>query len=208
MKGTVLSLYDFTGNMVQPWAEDGYTCVCVDIRHQGIVKKENVYYVGKDLMTWMPPLSTYKIVFAFPPCTHLAVSGARWFKKKGLDGLIEALQLFNRAIKIAQWSKAAYMIENPVSMISSYYRQPDYRFDPCDYAGYEGGEEDIYTKHTCLWTGGGFIMPEPKFKLAELGSKMHYVGPGEERGYIRSVTPKGFARAVFESNKGMQEIKI
>jgi hypothetical protein len=54
------------------------------------------------------------------------------------------------------------MLENPVGVLSSYWRKPDHTFDPCDYGGYLNPAGDAYTKKTCLWTGGGFIMPGKK----------------------------------------------
>jgi hypothetical protein len=97
---------------------------------------------------WLPPFARIKILFAFPPCTHVAVSGARWFKDKGLGALIDSLQLFDAAVRLAEWTGAPYLIENPVSTISTYWRKPDHRFDPCDYGGYLDPPGDRYTKKT------------------------------------------------------------
>lgn len=125
------------------------------------------------------------------------MSGARWFKDKGLRSLIDALSLVERCREIAEWSGAPWFLENPVSTISSYWRKPDYTFDPCDYG-------DPYTKRTCLWTGGGFVMP-PKDRVEPTeGSKMHLLPPSHERANLRSATPMGFARAVFEANHGLR----
>jgi hypothetical protein len=44
-------------------------------------------------------------MFAFPPCTHVAVSGARWFKDKGLGALIQALQVFDASLRLAEWGR-------------------------------------------------------------------------------------------------------
>lgn len=198
----VLSLFDYTGTMVQPWAEAGHECVIVDIQHPaGAERVGNVTRVGADALRYLPPRGDYAAVFAFPPCTHLAVSGARWFKGKGLHALAESIELFARAAEIAEWSGAPYLIENPVSTISSYWRKPDHAFDPCDYAGYEGGAGDLYTKRTCLWTGGGFVMPQKRRLEPTQGSRMHLLPPSEERANLRSATPAGFARAVFEANR-------
>lgn len=198
----MLSLCDRTTVMVQPWAAAGYECVCVDLQHEpGEAREGNVVRVGVDLRTWLPPRADYAIVFAFPPCTHLAVSGARWFKAKGLRGLIEGLELVERCREIAEWSEAPWMLENPVSTISSYWRKPDAAFHPCDFAGYLDDARDAYNKKTCLWTGGGFVMPEPRrLEPADKRSPMWLMGPSADRGDLRSVTPEGFARAVFEAN--------
>ena len=91
------------------------------------------------------------------------------------------------------------MLENPVSTISSYWRKPDYIFHPYNYTAFEPA--DNYTKKTCLWTGGGFIMPPPKVKSnGNPDNRIHTAPPSDERSHFRSVTPMGFARAVFEAN--------
>ena len=64
------------------------------------------------------------------------------------------------------------MLENPVGVLSSYWRKPDHTFDPCDYGGYLNPAGDAYTKKTCLWTGGGFIMPKKKPVEPVGGSRM------------------------------------
>jgi hypothetical protein len=190
----VLSLCDYTGNMVEPWLEAGHECWIVDVQHEpGVHRDGNLVRVGADATEWLPPRRDYTICFAFPPCTHLAVSGARWFRKKGLSALSEAIDVFGACVNIAEWTDAPYMIENPVSTISTYYRKPDYNFDPCDYG-------DPYTKKTCLWIGSGFRMPWKAPVEPTEGSKMHLLPPGPERANKRSETPMGFAKAVYEAN--------
>lgn len=203
-----LFLFDYTAAAAKPWADAGYTCYCVDVQHeQGERREGNIIKVGADIHTWMPPRGDIAFVAAFPPCTHLAVSGARWFKGKGLRALADSISLFAKAADICEWSGAPYFIENPVSTISSYWRKPDYAFDPCDYAGYEDGHDDLYTKKTCLWAGGGFVMPEPKRLDPSDGSRMHLMPPGPDRQNLRSATPAGFARAVFEANHAVSLAK-
>lgn len=197
----VVSLCDHTGNMVEPWAKAGYLCYCVDLQHQaGEHREGNIVRVGADIREWLPPYAPVEMLFAFPPCTHVAVSGARWFQDKGLGSLIESLQLFDAAVRLAEWAKAPYMIENPVSTVSTYWRKPDHIFDPCDYGGYFEPPVDAYTKKTCLWIGHGFRMPKPRSVLPREGSRMHHLPPSTTRSNLRSVTPKGFAQAVFEAN--------
>jgi hypothetical protein len=199
--GLVISLFDYTGEMVAPWAKAGYRCYCVDLQHPpGETCFGNVTLVGADVREWLPPFGPVRILFAFPPCTHVAASGARWFKDKGLGSLIEALQLFESALRLAEWTGAPYMIENPVSTVSTYWREPDHTFDPCDYGGYLNPPGDFYTKKTCLWTGNGFVMPEPRRVHPKEGSRMHRLSPNTERANARSATPRGFAQAVFQSN--------
>jgi hypothetical protein len=200
-RGIVVSLFDYTGRMVAPWAEAGYRCYCVDLQHPpGETHFGNVTLVGANVREWLPPFGRVEILFAFPPCTHVAASGARWFKDKGLGSLIEALQLFDAAVRLAEWTGAPYLIENPVSTVSTYWREPDHTFDPCDYGGYLTPPGDFYTRKTCLWIGNGFVMPQPKRVRPKEGSRMHLMPPSAERANARSATPKGFARAVFLAN--------
>jgi len=188
--------------MVLPWAEAGFLCYCVDIQHPpGEHRIGNIVRVGADVREWLPPFGPVKILFAFPPCTHVAVSGARWFRDKGLEGLIRSLELFDAAVRLAEWAKAPYMIENPVSTISTYWRKPNYTFHPCDYGKYLSPPGDAYTKRTCLWTGNGFKMPKARRIAPTEGSRMHTLPPSSQRAMLRSVTPLGFARAVFHANR-------
>jgi hypothetical protein len=200
-QGIIVSLFDFTGNIIAPWAEAGFLCYCVDLLHpKGEHRVGNVIRVGADVREWLPPYAAIKVLFAFPPCTHVAVSGARWFQDKGLGSLVESLQLFDSTVRLAEWTRGPYMIENPVSTISTYWRKPDFTFDPCDFGGYLDPSGDAYTKKTCLWTGNGFVMPKAKRVSPFEGSKMHRLPPSQNRETLRSRTPEGFAKAVFEAN--------
>jgi hypothetical protein len=204
MRPVVLSLCDRTGIMVKPWCDAGYDAITVD---QKTASRQwaRRFHITADVRTWKYPrdLPRPSIVFAFPPCSHLAVSGARWFRGKGLRTLIEALEVVEACRALCEELGAPYMLENPVSVLSSYWREPDYIFDPCDYG-------DPYTKATCLWTGGGFIMPArvaagdlfERATIVEpvLGSAIEDFGPSDDRADLRSITPGGFSLAVFAAN--------
>lgn len=195
----VISLFDKTGNMVRPWAEAGYACWCYDIAHERVTIDGNITFVPFDLMHAAPVIDNIEIVFAFPPCTHLAVSGARWFKGKGLRALADSIHMFATAAEFAEASGAPYMIENPVSTISTYWRKPDHNFHPYQFTAFE--PDDNYTKKTCLWTGNGFVMPQPnRLDLPAPDNRIHAAPPSDNRADFRSATPMGFARAVFEAN--------
>ena len=192
----VLSLCDRTGVMVRPWHDAGHECTTVDMQ-----PASQPWTHDPDDVRYYRPDGHYDIVFAFPPCTNLAVSGARWFQDKGLQGLIDGLEVVEACRRICADNGAPYMIENPVSTLSTYWRQPDHKFDPCDFAEYaDDPDAEAYTKRTCLWVGGGFIMPARRWVEPTLGSLFHRTPPGPDRGDIRSVTPSGFARAVYEAN--------
>ncbi len=210
-----LFLYDYTTEMARPWAEAGYLCYCVDIQHEaGETREGNIIKVGVDISTWLPPNENISFVAAFPPCTDIAVSGAPHFKTKGLSALAEAIKQFHWVTRIVEWANAPYIIENPISTISTYWRKPDYYFHPYEYGGYLPEDDtnpvseiipprDAYPKKTCLWAGNGFAMPEQKPVECPPGySPQHKKlgGKSQKTKNIRSATPRGFARAVFEAN--------
>lgn len=197
---TVLSLCDRTGNMVRPWLDAGYDAITVDLQESPESHPRRHHFTA-DVTRWRYPLRFGQpaIVFAFPPCTHLAVSGARWFQAKGMGALIDGLAIVEACREICEASGAPYMIENPVSTLSTYWRKPDHDFHPWQYTGFELG--DNYTKKTCLWTGNGFVMPEPNVAANSApDDRIHKAPPSDERSDFRSATPMGFARAVFEAN--------
>lgn len=193
----VLSLCDRTGVMVEPWLAEGYECWIVDVQHEpGEHVDGRLVRVGADIRTWLPPRRDYAAAFAFPPCTNLAVSGARWFQEKGMRGLIDGLELVERCREILNWTDAPWCLENPVSVISSYWRKPDYTFQPWHYG-------DLESKKTCLWTGNGFVMPTPIHATQPAGvtERVWRMAPSADRGDRRSITAPGFARAVFAANQ-------
>jgi hypothetical protein len=204
----IVSLCDFTGNMVMPWADAGYDCVCVDIQHS--IRRDRVErskaggsitYTWGDVRSWTPPAHRQiAMLFAFPPCTDLTVAGARDFERKRGYRLSDALELFDACQLAAEYSGSRYMIENPVGRLSSHRRPPDHIFDPCDYGAYLNPPADAYTKKTCLWTGNGFVMPKHRRIEPVEGSRMHLLPPSGDRANLRSVTPMGFAVAVFLAN--------
>ena len=209
MKNTAIFLFDVTGIMARPWLDAGYECYIVDIQHPvayewgGVTNDGRLHRVHWDLSKpWLCPVSREQIAFvaAFPPCDHLAVSGARWFQGKGLRRLARSIELFATAAEFCEWSGAPYQIENPVSTISSYWRKPDHTFSPHFFTGYN--IDDNYTKKTCLWVGGGFVMPNEKRAegLSDPDDRIHKCPPSADRHNIRSATPLGYARAVFEVN--------
>jgi hypothetical protein len=190
--------------MVRPWARAGYTCMIVDLAHPPgeHVGEDGIIRVGADVREFLPPRDFISMVFAFPPCTDMATSGAKHFKRKGLKAITESLALVEACRRICEWSGAPWMIENPISTLATYWRTPDFKFDPHHFAGYHDGASDAYTKKTCLWVGGGFKMPARKSVEPVLGSRMRDLPDSAERADLRSVTPMGFAEAVFAAHHG------
>jgi hypothetical protein len=206
---TVISLCDLTGNMVEPWVEAGYNAVLVDPQHgttriEGQVTK----FAGtvEDAMDFAGHLircGDVAMVFGWPPCTDMAVSGARWFEsKRAADPMFQAkaVMVAEQCRTLGRLSGAPWTVENPVSVLASAFGRPTHYFHPWQYTAYEPA--DSYTKKTCLWTGGGFVMPAPAIdpNMGEPDNRIHFASPGPERANIRSVTPMGFARAVFAAN--------
>ena len=125
-------------------------------------------------------------MIAHPPCTHLAVSGARWFKDKR-EEQEQALQ-FVRDLMAAPIPRIC--IENPVSIISSRIRKPNQIIQPW-YFGH--GE----TKATCLWLKN---LP-PLVPMNVVGgreNRIHRMPPGPDRWKERSRTYDGIAQAMAD----------
>lgn len=118
----------------------------------------------------------WDMIIAFPPCTHLASSGAAWFKAKRADGRQQAAIEFFMIFANHPCEKIA--IENPVGVMSSNYRKPDQIIQPWQFG-------DAYSKRTCLWLKG-----LPQLESTEV------VDPGEMVTYESGRTmPKWYADA-------------
>ncbi len=233
---SIICLYDNSGIMAKPWVNGGVNASCYDIKNaysqERFANGSHLNMVNFDINTEtltrcarainrLGVSVSVKLVFAFVPCTDLAVSGATHFKAKrerDPDFQRKAVQRALDAVQFAKDLGAEYCIENPVSMLSTLWRKPDYTFHPYEYGGYLNADEaehplypdhiaprDAYSKKTCLWTSGGFIMPEKKPVACESfgNSRQHsrLGGKSEKTKTIRSLTPRGFAKAVYEANK-------
>lgn len=126
----------------------------------------------------------WDLMVAHPPCTHLAVSGARWFAAKKTEQA-EALD-FVRALMDAQIPHIA--VENPVSIINSHIRKPDQIVQPWWFGHGE-------TKATCLWLKN---LPQLKPTSIVEGrtARVHHESPGPNRWKNRSRTLPGIAAAM------------
>lgn len=162
MRDMVISLCDLTGNMAEPWTDAGYSAILVDPQH-GTTHTDGptTRFAGtiEDAMPLIGELiraGRIAMVFGFPPCTDMAVSGARWFEtKRRADPMFQAkaVMVAEQCRTIGRLSSAPWVVENPVSVLASAFGKPSHSFHPADYTAWEPG--DNYTKKTCLWTGGG-----------------------------------------------------
>lgn len=212
---TVISLCDLTGNFTRPWVEAGYEAVLVDPQHGTNSSDGQTTRLAMTVDEALPMLGNLlrhkpvAFVAGFPPCTDMAVSGARWFEtKRQADPMFQAkaVAVAEQCRTLGRLSGAPWLVENPVSVLRRVFGKADHIFDPADYTVWEPA--DNYTKRTCLWTGGGFIMPPPA-RDPELGppdDRIHKAPPSEERANFRSATPMGFARAVFAANSQRLEV--
>lgn len=208
---TVISLCDLTGNMVQPWVDAGHNAILVDPQHVITRTEGAVFKIAAKVEDAIQILGGFirsgdvAAVFAFPPCTDMAVSGARWFAaKRAADPMFQAkaVAVAEQCRTIGRLSGAPWFVENPVSVLSRVFGPATHSFHPCDYTALEPA--DNYTKRTQLWAGGGFVMPEPQrdLTLGPPDDRIHKAPPGPDRENFRSATPLGFARAVFAANAG------
>jgi site-specific DNA-cytosine methylase len=128
----------------------------------------------------------WDLMIAHPPCTHLAVSGARWFKDKKAQQE-EALD-FVRLLLNAPVERIA--LENPVSIISSHIRKPDQIIQPWMFGHGE-------TKATCLWLKNLPLL-KPTNIVDGREQRIHRMRPGPDRWKERSRTFVGIATAMSE----------
>ena len=126
----------------------------------------------------------WDLMIAHPPCTHLAVSGARWFKDKQQEQK-EAIDFF---MTLVNAPIPRICIENPISIMSTVYRKPDQIIQPWMFGHGE-------TKATCLWLKG---LPKlvPTNIVEGRTPRVHYESPGKNRWKNRSRTLTGIAEAM------------
>jgi len=128
----------------------------------------------------------WDLMVAHPPCTHLAVSGARWFKDKQVEQQ-EALD-FVQTLLDAPIPRIA--LENPISIISSRIRKPDQIIQPWQFGHGE-------TKATCLWLKGLPLL-KPTNIVDGRVARVHKMPPGPNRWKERSRTYQGIAQAMAQ----------
>ena len=128
----------------------------------------------------------WDLMIAHPPCTHLAVSGARHFAAKQADGRQAAALFFVQRLLDAPISRIC--LENPVSIISSRIRKPDQIIQPWQFGHGE-------TKTTCLWLKG---LPKliPTDIVQGRADRIHKMPPSPDRWKLRSTTYQGIADAM------------
>ena len=136
-----------------------------------------------ELLCW-----AWDMLIAFPPCTDLAVSGARYFEQKRADGRQQrSIDFF---MKFANANCPKIAIENPVGIMSRIYRKPDQIIQPWQFGHGE-------TKATCLWLKG---LPKlaPTNIVEGREQRIWKLPPTADRAKLRSKTYEGVAKAMAE----------
>jgi site-specific DNA-cytosine methylase len=191
----VLIACEFTGLIREAFKQkghDAWSCDLLDSEIPGQHFRQDIFNKnGK----WNLP-TDFDLMIAHPPCTHLAVCGAKWFHEKELEQR-KAIWFF-----MALWNAPVPKIclENPIGIMSTNFRKPDQIIQPWQFG-------DEATKSTCLWLKNlsplfpTRIVSKGKMSIFKSGKKMpewYNLPPGPERSKIRSKTFPGIAKAMAE----------
>jgi hypothetical protein len=172
---------EFSGVVRRTFREKGHDARSCDLLP---TEDNSEYHIKDNLLNHLN--EGWNLAIFHPPCTHLAVSGARWFKDKQQEQK-DAIDFF-MALVNAPIPKIC--VENPISIMSTLYRKPDQIIQPWWFGHGE-------TKATCLWLKG-----LPKLEPTEIVEgrqpRVHYESPGKDRWKNRSRTLQGIANAMAE----------
>lgn len=190
----VLVACEYSGEVRRAFEAHGHEVLSVDLLPaddgQNLRPDGTGHYTGPVEHVLEDPLrfGRWDLMVAFPPCTHLSVSGARWHAEKRADGRQQQALAFVRYLMAAPVPHIA--IENPVSVISSHIRRPDQTIQPWQFGHGE-------TKRTCLW-----LTDLPKLEPTDVvdgrEQRVWRMGPSPERWKERSKTFAGIARAMAD----------
>ena len=180
----VLVACEYSGRVREAFRAKGHDAWSCDL----ILSDDNSpYHLQEDVMNvihW----NEWDMMLAFPPCTHLASSGARWFKEKEADGRQrKGIDFF---MKLAEANIERIAIENPIGIMSTRYRKPDQIIQPWQFGHGE-------TKATCLW-----LKNLPKLEPTDIvegrEGRIWKMSPSKDRAKLRSLTYMGIAKAMAE----------
>lgn len=177
----VLVACEFSGVVREAFRQRGHDAWSCDLLP---AEDGSQYHIQGDVRHELWPWKGWDLMIAHPPCTHLAVSGARWFKEKQMEQR-EALDF---VVALSSAPIPLIAIENPISILSSRWRKPDQIIQPWQFGHGE-------TKATCLWLAG---LPKliPTDIVEGRHARVHLMPPGPERWKERSRTMTGIAEAM------------
>lgn len=195
----VLIACEFSGIVREAFRKKGHDAWSCDL----LPAEDNSPYHKQIDVRALLGYPNWDIIIAFPPCTHLAVSGARWFKEKELEQQ-KALDFVRLLLNPPSNDKTKLLkiaLENPISIISTKIRKPDQIIQPWQF-----GHPEI--KATCLWLQNLPLLKPTKTVPPPYKARVHLEPPGPERWKNRSRTYKGIADAMADQwgnigNKGI-----
>lgn len=176
----ILIACEFSGIVRDAFIRKGHNAISCDLLPS---EKPGPHYQG-DVLDIIQ--DGFDLMIAHPPCTHLAVSGARYFAEKIVDGRQQAALEFVKTLLNAPIHHVA--LENPVSIISSRIRKPDQVIQPFMFG-------DPYMKTTCLWLKG-LVKLTPTNIINGREQKCWKEPPSPDRWKNRSRTYPGIAQAM------------
>ena len=177
----VAVICEFSGVVRDAFTKEGHNATSFDL----LPSESKGKHIKGDIMD--KPLSYWEqfdLAICHPPCTHLAVSGARWFKYKQKEQK-EALKFVQYLLDLPI---NRICLENPVSIISTKIRKPDQIIQP-----YQFGHGE--TKKTCLWLKNLPLL-QPTNEVSGRENRIHKMGPSKDRGKLRSIFYTGIAEAM------------
>ena len=189
----VLVACEFSGIVRDAFRRKGHDAVSCDLEPTENPGNGDLIHFQCDVRTLFK--YHWDIMIAHPPCTDIAVSGARWFPEKRTDGRQqEAIRFFMEMVN-APIDRIA--IENPIGIMSTEYRKPDQIIQPWWFG-------DDASKKTCLWLKNLPLLKETnrlpgdnKTRRAnQTASGQNKLGPSPDRAKLRSVTYPGIALAM------------
>lgn len=193
----VLIACESSGTVRDAFLLEGHEAMSCDLLP---TEKPGPHYQGdvRDVLNY-----PWDLMIAHPPCTHLSVSGARYFEEKRLDGRQQAAVSF--FMLLAKADIPMICIENPVCIMATLWRKPDQTIQPWMFGHPE-------SKSTCLWLKGleplkaTNILPPPESGRWEnqTPSGQNRLPPSEDRWKIRAKTYPGIAEAMVEQWTGKQ----
>lgn len=183
----VLIACEFSGIVRDAFIARGHDTMSCDLLP---TERPGPHYQGdiRDILD--PSIDKWDLIIAHPPCTHLACSGAKHFKRKRENGMqADAIDFFMEFTRI-KWLPTMIAIENPIGIMSTIYRKPDQIIQPWMFGHGE-------TKATCLWLQGlPKLIPTNIVKGRE--QRIWKMGPSPDRAKNRSRTFQGIANAMAE----------
>ena len=177
----VLIACEFSGIVREAFRAQGHDAWSCDLLEDVAYSPYHYHHDVKYCLKW----NDWDLMIAHPPCTHLAVSGARHFSAKRESGVQQESIDFFMTLVNANVPKIA--IENPICIMSTKYRKPDQIIQPWQFGHGE-------TKATCLWLKNLPLLT-PTNIVEGREQRIHKMPPSADRAKLRSITYQGIANA-------------